>query len=364
MSIVRALDLTIDDRDPQAVFDAMASRWAELMPDAILRTGSPETVLMEAVATAGADLIYAANRIPDIILEGIFTQLGVPRDAGATAVGSVTITLDGAQDGTISEGTAMTANGLDLVVATATDFEEATSVVVQVACRDRGAAGNDLTVGTDVNLDDPIPYAVSAEVTTAFTGGSDTESDAAYLARVGNVFARLTSSLVKPVHFSAFMLQDSRVGASTGIDFWDGDLDATIGTDIGHITVVAHGRAGTLSSEILADLRSQMQAIASSAVSIHARAATITTQPIALTIHPITGAVSSEVVSAVQAALSTWLAPLAWTFGETIRVNEIIAIAAAVPGVDYVSTVTTPAADVSLAAYALAQAGTITVTVA
>ena len=46
------LGLTIDDRDPQAIFDAGLARYQELAPDARPRNGSVEVMLMEAFATA------------------------------------------------------------------------------------------------------------------------------------------------------------------------------------------------------------------------------------------------------------------------------------------------------------------------
>jgi hypothetical protein len=57
-----AVNLVVDDRDPQAIFDASRARWVELAPNAVLRNGSDEAVLLEAATTASADVIYALNR--------------------------------------------------------------------------------------------------------------------------------------------------------------------------------------------------------------------------------------------------------------------------------------------------------------
>lgn len=361
--IVQSLSITVDDRDPQAIFDAMVSQWQAIAPDAVLRNGSLEAILMEAVAVATSDNIYALNRMLSIVVEAAFAKYGAPRDAGQPAAGTVVITLDGVRTGTIVAGTAMSAAGIDLTVVADVHYAAASSVTVPAACADAGAAGNSLAAGTDVSLEDAIAYAVSAQIGTGLSGGSDAESDAAYLARVGNVFARLTSALVLPEHLTAYALEDVRVGAATTIDLWDAASDATIGSDIGHATVVAHGRAGTLDAVVLDQLRAAMQAISSAAQTVHAKAATITTQNLALTVHPVAGTSPGSLSTAVETALRAWLSPLAWTFGDAIRVNEVIAIAAAVPGVDYVTTVATPSADVALPAFALAQAGTVTVTV-
>lgn len=363
-NIVQALGLVVDDRDPQAIFDAMVDRWVELAPDAQLRNGSPEAILMEAVATAAADSIYAANRMISVLVDAVLAIIGAPYDTGQAATGVVTITFDGTQTGTITAGTAMSAAGLDLVVRQDTAFTAVTSVAVPVAAVVPGSAGNALAAGEDVTLDDPVPYAAAAAVSVGLAGGADPETDDAYRARVANIFARLTSSLVLPVHFSAFALEDVRVGRATSISLWDGANPATIGADLGHLTTVLFGRGTVLDAAVLDELRDAMQAISSAGTTIHAIPAAIVVQPIAITVHPMPGAVASDVQAAVAAVLSAWLDPAAWTYGEPIRVNEIIARAASATGVDYVTTVTTPAADVAVAAYELAQAGIITVTVA
>lgn len=362
-NLVQALGLVVDDRDPQAIFDAMVQRWTELAPDAELRNGSPEAILMEAVATAAADSIYAANRMISVLVDAVLAIIGAPYGTGVAATGVVTITLDGVQTGIVTAGTAMSANGLDLLVREDTVYTAVDVVAVPVACALPGSAGNALSVGTDITLDDAVPYAVAAAVTTGFTGGSDPETDDAYRARVANVFARLTSSLVLPVHFSAFALEDARVGRATAISLWNGTDPTTIGADLGHLTTVLHGRTGALDTAVLDELRDEMQAISSAGTTIHAIPAVIVTQPIALTVHPMAGAIAADVQAAVAAVLSAWLDAAAWTYGETVRVNEIIARAATATGVDYVTTVTIPAADVALEAYELAQAGMITVTV-
>ena len=362
-NLVSALGLTLDDRDPQAIFDAMAAKWTELVPDADLRNGSPEALLFEAVATASADSIYAANRVVASLVDAVLAIIGAPHDAGQRATGIVTITLDGTRSGSVEVGTQMTANGIDLEVTTTTSYSSVSSVAVPVRCADPGSAGNALTVGTSVTLDDLVPYAAAAAVTTSFTGGADPETDTAYRARVGHVFARLSSSLVLPEHVAAYAMEDARMARATAISLWNGVDTDTIGDDLGHMTAVVYGKAGELDEDALDELRRAMQAIIAAGFTMHAINAQRLVQPVTLAVHPETGAVEADVIAAVEAALSEWLSPTRWEFGETIRVNEIIAKAAAVAGVDYVAAVTVPSADVSLAAYELAAAGAITVTV-
>lgn len=357
------LGLDIDDRDPQAIFDAALDRYVELAPDARPRDGSVETLLLEAFATASSDVIYAINRFPSTAVEGILALYGVPRFAGSPAEGIVTLTLDGTRTLTVEAGQRLSdpTTGLTLVVSTSTTGTSVTSLAVPVETEDNGGAGNAITAGSAIDLLDSIPYVTSATVTTAFTGGADAESDTAYIDRAATVLARVTSSLVLPSHFTAYLLQDPRVSRATAIDLYE--PGGTPGSDLGYLTTYTYGRGDQLSSGVREELRAAMQAICAAMVTVYVEEADIVTQAITLEVHALPGYSTPEVSAAVEAALAAWMNPTSWPWGRDILTTEIIDVAADVPGVDYVTSVTTPSGTVTLGDSELAQAGTITVTV-
>lgn len=357
------LGLNIDDRDPQAIFDAALARFIELAPDAQPRNGSVETMLLEAFSVAASDVIYALNRFPSTAVEGILALYGVPRFAGSPAEGVITLTLDGSRDLTVEAGQRLSdpTTGLILTVTTTTSGTAVSSLVIPCQTEDPGGAGNAITVGSAIDLLDAIPYVTAAQVTTAFSGGSDPESDTAYIDRAATVLARVTSSLVLPSHFIAYLLQDPRVSRATAIDLFE--PGGTPGSDLGYLTTYTYGRGAQLSSATREELRAAMQAICSAMVTVYVEEADIVTQNIALTVHALPGYSTAAVSSAVSAALSTWMSPDTWQWGRDIFTTEIIDVAADVTGVDYVTSVTTPSATVTLSENELAKAGTITVTV-
>lgn len=358
-----AIDLVIDDRDPQAIFDAALAKFVELAPSARPRNGSVEALLLEAAAVASADVIYALNRIPALTVEAIIGLYGVTRYAGAPAAGQVTVTLDGTRTMTVAAGQRLVdpASGLVLVVTVATSIIAASTIVLPVATQQPGGAGNALAAGTVVDPLDSIPGAVSAQVTTGLSGGADAETDSSYLDRASTVFARVTSSLVLPVHFTAYLLEDPRVGRATAIDLYA--PGGSVGDDTGHITCFTYGRGAQLSSTVRDELAAAMGAISAAIVTVHVEPAGIVTQNLALTVHALPGYSSADVQDAVEAALRAWMSPDAWTWGRDILVTEITDVAADVPGVDYVTSVATPSGTVSVGASQLALAGTVTVTV-
>lgn len=358
-----AINLVVDDRDPQAVFDASLATFISLAPTAQPRNGSVEALLLEATATATADTIYALNRVIGRVVEGVLGLYGVTRYAGAVATGVVTITLDSSRDLTVTAGQRLLdpATGLVLLVSSDVTVTGASTIVLPCATEAFGGSGNAIIAGSPIDLLDAIPYAVSAVVTTGFSGGADPESDESYIDRASTVLARVTSSLVLPGHFTAYLLQDPRVGRATAIDLFE--PGGTPGSDLGHVTLYTYGKGGQLSADVRTELAAAMNAISAAMITVHVEPATIVTQALALTVQALPGYSTTTVRDDVTAALQAWMTPDAWTWGRDIIVNEIIDIAADVAGVDYVDTVTTPATDVTIAADELAQYGAITITV-
>lgn len=357
------LGLNLDDRDPQALFDAALERFQTLAPQARLRNGSIETMLLEAWSVAAADVVYALNRVPATVVESILALHGVPRFTGSAATGAVTVTFDVVRDVSIPAGVQFRhpASGAVLASSQAVVESSVGSVVVPVAADQAGSAANAIIAGAALDILDVIPGSVSAVVSTAMAGGADAEPDADYFDRASARFARVTSSLVVPDHFTAYAIEDGRPLRVTVVEVFR--PGGTAGADLGHVTVYVWGRGAALSAEVREDLRAQMQAISSAAVTVHVEDAGIVTQNMAVRVKALPGAAPAAVQAAVEAALRERFSPLSWPWGRDILTTEVIEAAAAAVGVDYVDAVTVPAAAVAVQPWQLAKAGTITVTV-
>jgi len=354
----------VDDRDPQAIFDDSLARFLELAPTASIRNGSVEALLMEALCVATADGIYAVNRFIGKVIEGVLNLYDIARDPGSPASGVVTLTLDGSRtrDGDRRPAAGRAGHRCRAAGRGRTrPSPRAASIALPVVTADSGGAGNAITAGMAVDLLDAIPYVASAQVTTGLTGGADAESDAAYVDRATAVLARVTSSLVLPSHFVAYLLQDPRVARATAIDLYE--PGGTIGADLGSLTTYTYGRGAQLSATVREELRAAMQAICSAMVTVYVEEADIVTQDVEVTVQALPGYSTPDVSAAVTAAITAWMSPEAWTWGRDILPTEIIDVVADVAGVDYVTSVTTPAGNVTLTDDQLAAAGTITVTV-
>ena len=359
-----AVDLVLDDRDPQMIFDAALDAFEALAPDARVRNGSVEALLMEAMSVASADVIYALNRFVGAVVEGVLNLYEVPRFAGAVASGVVTLTLDGTRTLTVAAGQRMVdpGTGLVLQVTADTSGSAVSTLALPVATLLPGGAGNAIAAGAAVDIVDAIPYVVSAAVSTAFGGGADAEDDAAYVLRARAVLARVTSSLVLPEHFVAYALEDARIARATAIDLYE-PPSGTPGSDLGHVTLVVYGHGAAVPEATRNEMRDAMAAISSAMLTLHVEPATVVSQAITLTVHALPGYSTTAVRDDITAALAAWCSPVVWPWGRDIMVTEIVDTAADVAGVDYVDAVATPAGTVTIAADELATAGTITVTV-
>ena len=365
---VEAIGQPLDDRLPSDIAaDAVAALQAAL-PEWVPRNASPEVVYLEAVAQAVAEVTNTANSTIGAVVEYLLASAyGVPRSPGAAAVGQLTVTFDSTVTLTIPAGTGFLLPDYGMEVLTTADatVTAGTTLAVQVASSSPTSLLNGVSSAT-VDVLDPIPNALSVAVTGGFSGGSDPEDDATYLLRARNRLARVTNSLVVPDHFSAFVLEDGRAVNAACIPAWNGTGTVPApgaGTDANHVTVACYGRGGQVSAGDRTALAEAMQAITAEGVTVHVNEASLSSISVTVTAAAEPGQVAATVKAAIEDALRSYLDPQTWTFGETVRHTSLIALIAAVPGVDYVGSLTLPAGDVTLAADQVAYPGVLTVTV-
>lgn len=366
---VSALGALVDQRYPAELAAQGIAALQSARTDWVPRPGSVETLLIEALALAVADVSNAANQTVAAVEEDVLARLfQVPRRPGTPATGQITVTFDSTVTTTVPAGTgfALPEFGIEVAATADTAVTAATTAVLTVATTEATSLING--VGTEAAIDvlDVIPNVLSVAVTGGFSGGADPEDDAAYVVRARQRLARVTNSLVVPDHFSAYVLEDGRAVNAACVPAWNGTGTVPApgaGTDANHVTVACYGAGAQLSAGDRAALAEAMQAITAEGVTVHVNEASLSSVSVTLTAAAEPGQVTASVKAGIEDALRAYLSPQTWTFGETVRHTSLIALVAAVPGVDYVGSLTLPAADVTLAADQVAYPGTLTVTV-
>lgn len=364
-------NLVLYDADPRALVDRAVTDALIKLPGWTPREGNTELALIEAMALEVAENVFAINRLPDAVVEVLMRLFGITRNLGAPAHATATFTLSDALGHVIPAGTRVR---LDLSAGLAVDFTTdvalavaggALAGVVAITSATSTADANTAVAGTPLELVDAVPYIETVALATAVGAGANPEADEDWRSRAVTLFASLTSTLVIPSDFTAAALQWPTVYRATTIDRWDPTLAGGAGgVANGHVTVAALGvGAAVLTAPDKAALLATLDAKAYGALVLHVIDPTVTAVNVTVDVKVAVGADPVATHDAVVAALTDYLSPDTWQWSATVRRNELIALVSGVAGVDYVTALTVPAADVALPGAApLANHGVLTVT--
>lgn len=367
------VDLSLFDRDAQAIYEIAEGEFQTAFPDWTPREGHTEVALMEALALEVSELIFAINRLPGAITEVMLQLFGVERDEGAPATAVARIHASDTLGHVVPAGTRLRyrfAGDLDpsefttddaLTIASGSTYGD-----VAITATENGTRAHGVADGATLDVLDAIVFIESAEIETPPSGGREPESAVDFLDRGIQVARRLTSTLVLPDHFTAHALENPSVGRATTIDNFDpGVPDGQPGEHPGNVTVaVADENGAALSTAVKDALRVEMEDASLAALIVHVADPNITTVDVTATLVRHNDYTDADVQAAAVAALEAYLSPATWPWSATVRRNELIALLDGVDGVDYVDTLVAPAANVALTGVApLADAGTLTITV-
>lgn len=363
------VNLTIYDADTQAVFENALLNLQTFLPDWTPREGNTEVLLMESLALMVSESVVAINRLPDGIMEALMLLFGIERNNGSPPHATLTFNMVNSLGYTIPAGTEARltlAGGLD-PVDFATDIELViapgnTSGSV-AATGDRYTADANNVSPQDLELLDSISYVETVHLDAIATNGTDPEDDQEYFTRGATRFSRLSETLVLPRHFTAYALEQTYVERATTLDNWDGSGGAP-GDDPGHVTVAVYGNGAPLSSPQKTTLQAEMDALAATNLLVHVIDPTITSVAVTATVMAKAGFDTAAVDAEVTQVVTNYLNPATWPWSGTVRRFELVSLMDQVEGVDYVVSITVPAADVTLTGFApLASAGAIDITV-
>jgi hypothetical protein len=214
---------------------------------------------------------------------------------------------------------------------------------------------------------DAVIYVDSVELDNLATPGVDPETDAEFFDRAIQRFTRLSETLVLPSQFVAAALEVPEIKRAFALDNYnpagDPDNNGPVGNDAGYIAVAVYGTGANVSAPIKTALDADLEARSMANLTVNIIDPTINTQAVTVTVVMDSGYTATQVQSNVTAAINDYLSTATWNWSTVLRRNELLRVIGNAEGVAYVSTLTTPAADVNLTGVApLVQAGTISVT--
>lgn len=365
---LRPFDIT----DQDIVNTAIAATQLNI-PGWVPREGNTEVLVFESVALEISEAITAINRLPGAVVQAILLLAGVDRDFGAAPIASATFTVGDILGHTIPAGTRLYLPLDDgttvvfLVEPPGLDIPPGSNTGDASIIGDTfTASANGIPAGTPLLMADPVPFIEGVVLASDIADGRDRESDNSWRDRGVARLSRLSDALVLPRHFEAAALERPEVERALAIDLYDPTQVGDPGDHAGHVTVAVLGENGAaLSTEAKDAIEQALEASAVAVLDVHVVDVVIDTVPFEVEVHLRDGFTSSSVITAVEDAINAYVNPLTWQWGNIIRLNELIALADRVDGVDYVGAVTIDgvAGDYTVTgASTLPKAGTITVT--
>lgn len=368
------IDLRIFDVSDQEMVDTALADLQLNLPGWIPNEANTEVIILEALALQMAEGIVAINRQTGAVAVAILKLIGIEPDYGEPPNATATITFGDTLGHEVPGGTRIV---LVLGDGTPVTFlveppgvvipPGETSGDVDLIADEYTGAANGTPAGTAMTMVDRLSFVDSVELASPVADGRDAESDDDYRDRGVARLSRLSDALVVPSHFTAAALEDPNVAAALTLDNLNPVAGHVSGDDPGHVTVAVLGEGGALlSAGAKTDIETSMEERAVAMLDVHVIDAAIVTVTVVTTVVRNADADDASVQASVQEAVAAYLDPLAWQFGGTVYLNEMISLIDRVDGVARVVSVTLngSAANLTLAGIAaVPDAGTTTVTV-
>lgn len=315
-------------------------------------------------------------------LDSWMADFGLTRQAATSATGSVTFarfsatsqavvpigatvqTSDGSQNFvvTLNTGNAAYNSGLGgYVMAPGTS-----SVTVPVSASLAGAAGN-VVAGAVTIMTTAIPYVDTVTNASAFSGGTNGETDDQFRARFVNYIASLTQGTADAVAYAVQNLGPTAIGVVIENETYAGT------PQFGFFTVIADDGTGSPSAGFLTSAQNAVEAVRPLTSTFAVYAPVVTTANVTLNITAVAGYVTTDIKAAVEAAITTYINNLDLQrrtnprqTSLTLAYSRVYQLAYdATPGVATVSAllINGATADITVAQRGTIRAGTVTATV-
>lgn len=346
------------ETDPDVLSERALAFLVEKIPGFVPRDGHLEVWLVMALARMVAEARDVASRVPTEIFR-YFGQslLGLaPIDDTPASVLSTWTMIDAAGY-TVPAGTlaGFRAAGDEVVAFVVRDTftvppgSTATAAgAVALDALDDGEGGNGFGPGA-MELIDALAFVSTIAATTTSGGGVDAETDAAYLNRLVDELSLMSPRPILPGDFAIIARRVPGVYRATAIDGYNpGDL--SYGNERMVTVAVVDENGDPVGATIKTAVDDLLEAEREVSFIIHVIDPTYTAIDVDFDVSPTLEADAATVRTAIIDAITDYLSPATWGGGNevppvwrnetVIRYLELAALINAVPGVDFIRTLT------------------------
>jgi hypothetical protein len=215
------IDLTIYDKEPGDLYLEAIEMARLTLPEFNLRTGTVEDAIFQAMAWIGWVNATSINRIPDRLMAGILSMMGVTIQLSLPAQMGIVVTADSYQGATIPVGTLFGYSSqfedevIEFVFITVEPLvidaeldpdpgDPFPTGIVNAECLTPGIIPN-IPGGTELNILSPSTSIISAEAHTNFQNGVNEETSSSFLSRAVSYLNSLSATVVKASQVDAFV---------------------------------------------------------------------------------------------------------------------------------------------------------------
>jgi uncharacterized phage protein gp47/JayE len=365
------VNMRLYDKQPSDIY-LNALELAQLnIPQFELRVGTVEDAIFQAMAYMTSLSVTHINALPNRLMEGILSMMGVPRLQGSNATVTVDVELATYSGATITEGTTFVHETSIFGEITQTYYQVVGAVTipdvvqdpeavpatplptaaVQIMAMDVGSVptvveGDSLTI---LNINSQVSSVIAG---ADFVQGEDTEGDGEYLARGVTALSSLSDALVTANQIEKYIASTyPAVKRVKAYDLTDSDLDSDVGAAPapGYATAYVYGNNTDINILERLQIQKDVNDKTSAGLAVKITPSRIISASISASVEvPSTYSVASASTS-VNTALKSYLNPLYFPYTETsIRANSIVGLLSKLPSVLYVSDVQVSSNDMDI----------------
>jgi hypothetical protein len=358
------IDLTMFDEEPASIY-ADALDYARLsIPELTIRQGTPEDAVLQAVSYLSAINVQAINRLPNRLMAGIMSLLGLPVDDGTRAVIEVEFTAFDNNGVTIPAGTLIRYDYDLLEPPVSVQFQ--TTEALSIAAVDPGdplptgiVEARAVLVGVLLPIPTTSPEnTMSMETTNTgvlsvtyeslVTEGSNPETDTEYLTRAARYVASLSSGFCKASQIEAYIQATySNISRVKVYDLTDstGALELDDAAEPGYITIFVYGVGAPASSDLKTEIQTDITDRTVAGLNIGVLDVVEAELSVTVNAGYFSSYAETDVEEAITQAIINAVSLEQSPFGTKLRQSIIYAELAALESIAYVDSVTLVAED-------------------
>lgn len=237
------VDLRIFDKTPGELYSESVEMARLTLPEFNLRVGTVEDAMFQAISYIAWQIVTGLNRLPDSLMSGILSMMGVTQRPAIPAEMTIEITADSYEGASIPSGTLF---GYSYVFEDETiEYVFQTVESLDIPADESYSPGDPYPSGTvlceaflpgvipvisegeSLTILSPSTEILSVSAGSYFQNGFNEENSAEFLSRAVSYLSSLSSTLAKSTQVDAFIANNyvGSVGRVKTYDLTNGDPD-------------------------------------------------------------------------------------------------------------------------------------------